>query len=208
MGGFASKSRPKALAQASAGPSPRKQEQPTPSEALAERERLLAEREADVDEREAELEEWAERLRSKDGGAGDPRSELEAVEDGGDQEGAEGAKPGPRGRRSSSLSPDRRAPRQSIFVHLAGGGVSAAELDRSVPAAQVSAASTQANEVLALAAVERRAVRVFVCSSLQGADSHARLTSQVYTRLINDANARGVGLAFVESHSCWISISE
>jgi len=178
---------------------------------LLELERKLSLREEQIEDREAELELWAERLRDQDGGANDPRNDRDELdeagsdreaEDGGNRASARSQEAALRRRSSLSLSPLRRG-RQSPFLHLVGGqGVLAEPYGKvgSVPAAEVPSVLKKMQKTLEGSFAESRALRVFVCSSLHGADSHSMLTSEVYTRLSNDASRRGVGLSFVDLH--------
>jgi hypothetical protein len=197
MGGFTSKAREKkGSAQPGTGPpNPSHGQSVGDDQALAERERILALRERGLAEREAQLKELA------------AQHNIELPERTISEGPAGGGELGP----GSAHEHARRSPpkfhkeqSKELFKHLAGAqastdryGTTGAALP--VPGgAAVSLERTQ--QALVRAIQERREVRVFVCSSLQGVDSHSLLTSEVYVRLENDANRRGVGLSFVDLH--------
>ena len=156
-------------------------------EALAERERRLAAREQDIRQREAELERWAEQH-----GAPSPSKDSLSGEDPPRQEAP--AEAASKRVHRASIKPGHGVS-QELFVHLAGKQPKTKERS-PVPAAE----APNPNKQVPKEAMEARALRVFVCSSLQGSDGHALLTSEVYKRLCNDASRRGVSLTFVDVH--------
>jgi hypothetical protein len=162
---------------------------------IAERERQLALREEEIAEREAELEEWAARLQGRDGGA-----DVQFDDSGHVGQGATQASPA---RRQGGAGP--RLPRQSLLLHLAGGLEAEGVAERhgnisSVPTVpEVPDARKQAT-TLPKRVVQSRALRVFVCSSLEGVQAHKRLNAEVFPRLTNDAARRAVNLTFVDLH--------
>jgi hypothetical protein len=185
------------------GKSPRKDVSADAKQELVERERQLALREKIIADRQVELEEWEARLKGRDGGARIDDAEL--VNADADQGGAvlayadadEGGQPGG--------SSTRKSP-TSLLLHLAGGLQGQGEAERfgdvrSVPTApEVPHACKQAQQTLPRAVVEARALRVFVCSSLEGEQAHMRLNAEVFPRLTNDAARRAVSLTFVDLH--------
>lgn len=183
MGGFASKGKQRAPdGPADGGP-----------QLLAERERALAMREEEVREKQAELERWEGRLRGQE-----KDHEQQPADGAGAECAVEGASglPDPH----SSVSPVRRAAGQTVFAHL-GASFAPAAAERygvfgSVPAARQPSDGESGLQSLS----GQMSLRVFVCSSLQGAHSHALLTRSVYARLSNDASRRGLSLSFLDLH--------
>jgi hypothetical protein len=163
---------------------------------LAERERQLALREEEVRAKQAELERWEGRLRGQEGQEGDhEQPPTGGAGAGGAGEGASGS-PYPR----SSVIPVLRSAGHSVFAHL-GASFAPAAAERygavgSVPAARLPTDGKGGQQSLA----GQRSLRVFVCSSLQGAHSHALLARSVYARLSNDASRRGLNLSFLDLH--------
>ena len=133
-------------------------------EALAERERRLAAREQDIRQREAELERWAEQH-----GAPSPSKDSLSGEDPPRQEAP--AETASKRVHRASIKPGHGVS-QELFVHLAGKQPKTKERS-PVPAAE----APNPNKQVPKEAMEARALRVFVCSSLQGSDGHALLTS-------------------------------
>jgi hypothetical protein len=198
MGGFVSRGK----RAAHDGKSPRKDVSADAKQELAERERQLALREKEIADRQVELEEWEARLKGRDGGASTARSKQQKVArvDGAGLANTDTDQGGQPGGSSTQKS------RTSLLLHLAGGLQGEGEAERygdvhSVPTAlEVPHACKQAQQTLPRDAVEARALRVFVCSSLEGEQAHMRLNAEVFPRLTNDAARRDVSLTFVDLH--------